>query len=85
MIATTKIHLRYSRRLPQDPEYLKRVRKCWGCKLPHDIHSWGPPGPYCTGPAEYMEADEEDEEALQEQLQKLKLAELELAKALCIR
>ena len=32
-----------------------------------------------------MEADEEDEEALQEQLQKLKLAELELAKALCIR
>ena len=68
-----------------DDESLKRVRKCSGCKLPHDVHSWGPPGPYCTGPNEDAQADEDDEEALQDQLQKLKLAEQELAKASRIR
>ena len=47
-----------------DDESSKRVRKCSGCKLPRDVHSWGPPGPYCTGPAEDAEADEDDEEAL---------------------
>ena len=68
-----------------DDESSKRVRKCSGCKLPHDVHSWGPPGPYCTGPNEDAQADEDDEEALPEQLQKLKLAEQELAKASRIR
>ena len=64
-----------------DDESSKGVCKCSGCKLPHDVHSWGPPGPYRTGPAEDAEADEYHKEALQEQLQKLKLEELKLAKA----
>ena len=27
----------------------KRTPKCPGCKLPHSVHSFGDPGPYCTG------------------------------------
>ena len=27
----------------------KRTPKCSGCKIPHSIHTFGEPGPYCTG------------------------------------
>ena len=27
----------------------KRVRKCAGCKSPHDLHDFGAVSPYCLG------------------------------------
>ena len=35
----------------------KRMPKCPGCKLPHNIHSFGDPGPYCTGTTGLPAAD----------------------------
>ena len=32
----------------------KRTSKCPGCKSPHEEHSWGDPGPYCTGPPDHL-------------------------------
>ena len=67
----------------------KRVPKCSACKLPHDVHTWSEPGPYCTGPTD-AEADhtngqsadpEDDENTLLEHLKKLKLAEQTMEKA----
>ena len=36
----------------------KRQRKCPGCKLLHDHHSFGEPGLYCMGPEEPPSDDE---------------------------
>ena len=36
--------------LTDDQHTLKRPRKCPGCKVLHAEHSFGDPGPYCTGP-----------------------------------
>ena len=78
------------------PDAAARIRKCTGCKLPHEAHSWGEPSPYCTGPpnsadltGEFGAEDEKDEEqdehadenALIEHHKKMKIKEQELEKA----
>ena len=61
----------------------KRIQKCSGCKLLHDNHAWGEPGPYCTGLAETDKGkdDLDDEDALMDKLKQLKLKEEALTKS----
>ena len=61
----------------------KHIRKCSGCKLPHDNHAWGELGPYCTGRAEMDEGKDyqDDEDALMDKLKQLKLKEEVLTKS----
>ena len=35
----------------------KRVLKCHGCKVSHKEHSWGTPGPHCTGDSKSVIVD----------------------------
>ena len=77
----------------------KYTRKCPGCKNPHKEHSWGDPGPYCTGspdhlldPSSHLKSEKhemvenvDEKQLLAEQLQKLKLEEERLPKDECIQ
>ena len=71
--------------LTDDQHTLKRPRKCPGCKLLHAEHSFGDPGPYCTGPDDTHLSDDgipppDEENDLLEQVKHLKLTEEALAK-----
>ena len=46
----------------------KRVRKCAGCKMPHDLHDFGAVSPYCLGRQEDQilpEGQEDESSAVQ--------------------
>ena len=46
----------------------KRVRKCAGCKMPHDLHDFGAVSPYCLGRQEDQilpERQEDESSAVQ--------------------
>lgn len=74
-----------------DGQTPKRVHKSSGCKLPYDVHTWGTPDPYQTGPtnakdhADGLKVDEEDKEALLKQLKQLNLTEQVMEKASWIK
>ena len=61
-------------RLPKQP------RKCPGCKLMHEDHSFGDPSPFCTGPDDTLLTTDhfslqDEERELTAQLEKLKIME----------
>ena len=71
--------------LTDDQHTLKRPRKCPGCKLLHEEHTFGDPGPYCTGPDDTHLSDDgnlppDEENDLREQVKQLMLKEEALAK-----
>ena len=71
--------------LTDDQHTLKRPRKCPGCKLLHEEHTFGDPGPYCTGPDDTHLSDDgnlppDEENDLREQIKQLMLKEEALAK-----
>ena len=71
--------------LTDDQHTLKRPRKCPGCKLLHEEHTSGDPGPYCAGPDDTHLPDDgnlppDEENDLLEQVKQLKLKEEALAK-----
>ena len=56
-----------------------------GCKLLHEEHTFGDPGPYCTGPDDTHPSDDgnlppDEENDLLEQVKQLKFKEEALAK-----
>ena len=58
----------------------KRPRKCPGCKLMHEDHSFGDPSPFCTGPDDTLSTTvhlslQDEERELTAQLEKLKMVE----------
>eukprot|EP00111_Clytia_hemisphaerica_P007296 TCONS_00021232-protein len=46
-IASTDTDTSKSKKTPELPS---RVRKCPSCRIPHTEHTFGQPGPQCTGP-----------------------------------
>ena len=75
--------------LTDDQHTLKRPRKCPGCKLFHEEHTFGDPGPYSTDPDDTHLSDHgnlppDEENDLLEQVKQLKLKEEALAKKSCI-
>ena len=71
--------------LTDDQHTLKRPRKCPGCKLLHEEHTFGDPDPYCTDPDDTHLSDDgnlpsDEENGLLEQVKQLMLKEEALAK-----
>ena len=72
--------------LTDNQHTLKRPWKCPGCKLLHAEHTYGDPGPYCTGPDNTHLSDDgnpppDKENDLLEQVKQLKLKERSLGEA----
>ena len=74
--------------LTDDQHTLKWPRKCPGCKLLHEEHTFGDPGSYCTGPDDTHPSDDawnlppDEENDLLEQVKQLKFKEEALAKGI---
>ena len=36
------------------------TKRCTGCRVPHENHAWGQPGPHCQGNADHESEDDDD-------------------------